>query len=162
MGRPASARYDWSVSYRLRLATMKVGKRRQTRGCARKVCGHTRCALHSRFACYREVTTVISSDCQRLSPIDASFLQLESPCAHMHVGWSAILSPAENGPRPTIEAMRERIAGRLALMPRCRQRLLLAPLGLTEPRWVDDPRFDLRLHVVELSDPDKEISLERF
>lgn len=105
---------------------------------------------------------MISSDCQRLSPIDASFLQLESPCAHMHVGWSAILSPAENGPRPTIEAMRERIAGRLTLMPRCRQRLLLAPLGLTEPRWVDDPRFDLRLHVIELSDPDEAISLERF
>ena len=105
---------------------------------------------------------MISSDCQRLSPIDASFLQLESPCAHMHVGWSAILSPAENEPRPTIEAMRERIAGRLTLMPRCRQRLLLTPLGLTEPRWVDDPRFDLRLHVVELSDPDEAISLERF
>jgi diacylglycerol O-acyltransferase / wax synthase len=105
---------------------------------------------------------VISSDCQRLSPIDASFLQLESPSAHMHVGWSAIFSPAEDGPRPTIEAMRERIASRLTLMPRCRQRLLFAPFGLTEPRWVDDPRFDLRLHVIELSDPDDEISLERF
>ncbi|MEA2183084.1 MAG: diacylglycerol O-acyltransferase / wax synthase [Solirubrobacteraceae bacterium] len=105
---------------------------------------------------------MISSHCQRLSPVDDLFLQLESPSAHMHVGWSAICSVPESGTRPTIEAMRERVAGRLALMPRCRQRLLPASLGLTEPRWVDDPHFDLNAHVFELSDPDEEISLARF
>jgi WS/DGAT/MGAT family acyltransferase len=47
-------------------------------------------------------------------------------------------------------------------MPRCRQRLLLAPLGLTEPRWVDDPTFDIDEHVIKLSEPDDEISLKRF
>ena len=105
---------------------------------------------------------MISSHCQRLSPVDALFLQLESPSAHMHVGWSAICSAPDAGPRPTIEAMRDRVAGRLSLMPRCRQRLLPASLGLTEPRWVDDPHFDLHAHVFELSDPDEEISLQRF
>lgn len=105
---------------------------------------------------------MISSHGQRLSPIDASFLQLESPSAHMHVGWSAIFSPPQGGARPTIEALRERIGGRLPWMPRCRQRLLLSPLGLGEPRWVDDEQFDLRAHVIELSDPGSEISVERF
>ena len=39
---------------------------------------------------------------ERLSAIDASFLQLESGSAHMHVAWSSILAPREDGPRPTL------------------------------------------------------------
>ena len=39
-------------------------------------------------------------------------------------------------------------ARRLSWVPRCRQRLLPAPLGLGEPRWVDDARFDVAAHVV--------------
>ena len=99
---------------------------------------------------------------ERLSAIDASFLQLESPAAHMHVGWSSLLSPPQDGPRPSIEAMRARVLARIDWMPRCRQRLLLAPLGLTEPRWVDDPDFDVAAHVVELSGPDEELTPTRF
>ena len=29
----------------------------------------------------------------RLSPLDASFLAVETPTAHMHVGWAAIFEP---------------------------------------------------------------------
>lgn len=99
---------------------------------------------------------------QRLSPVDASFLQLESPQAHMHVGWSAICSPPDDGERPTIEALRARAASRMQWVPRCRQRLLFAPLGLSEPRWVDDTQFDLAAHVVALSDADEPVSWPRF
>lgn len=99
---------------------------------------------------------------ERLSTVDASFLQLESARAHMHVGWSAICSPADDRERPTVEALRARAASRLGLVPRCRQRLLTTPLGLCAPRWVDDTRFDLAAHVVRLSDPDEVVSLARF
>jgi diacylglycerol O-acyltransferase len=99
---------------------------------------------------------------QRLSAIDASFLALESPRAHMHVGWSAICSPPAGGERPTIAALRARAASRMAALPRCRQRLLLAPLGLGEPRWVDDARFDLAVHVVALSEADDAVGPARF
>ncbi len=99
---------------------------------------------------------------ERLSAIDASFLQLESPSAHMHVAWSAILAPGAGRPRPTIEMLRERVAARLEWVPRCRQRLLPAPLGLGEPRWVDDPDFDLRRHVVALGDPSSAVSPASF
>ena len=99
---------------------------------------------------------------ERLSAIDASFLQLESAQAHMHVAWSAIFSPPSSGAPPTIEAMRARVSARLAWVPRCRQRLLPAPLGFGEPCWVDDDEFDVRAHVVELSDPSEAISPARF
>ncbi len=98
----------------------------------------------------------------RLSAIDASFLQLESPSAHMHVAWSAFLSPPEGGPRPSVRALRERVGTRLAWVPRCRQRLLPGPLGLSEARWVDDEDFDVARHVVQIGDPDEPLSPASF
>jgi WS/DGAT/MGAT family acyltransferase len=101
---------------------------------------------------------------ERLSAIDASFLQLESGSAHMHVAWSAFLAPTDSAQPPLlrIDALRERVGARLNWVPRCRQRLLPAPLGLGEPRWVDDPSFDVARHVVQLSDPRDAISYESF
>ena len=99
---------------------------------------------------------------ERLSAIDASFLQLESDGAHMHVAWSAILSPLDDTTRPCVDALRERVSARLSWVPRCRQRLLTAALGLNEPRWVDDPHFDVARHVVALADPQEAISPARF
>ena len=75
--------------------------------------------------------------------LDGSFLRLESPQSHMHVGFSAVFAAPSGRPRPTVEALRERAAGRLHEVPWCRWRLDPAPLGLSEPRWIDDDRFDL-------------------
>lgn len=80
----------------------------------------------------------------------------------MHVAWSSILAPREDHARPTVQALRERVSARLQWVPRCRQRLLGAPLGLGEPRWVDDPDFDVARHVIQLGDPDEPVSPERF
>ena len=99
---------------------------------------------------------------ERLSPVDASFLQLESPHAHMHVAWSALFSPPEGASAPTIEAIRARVSARLGWVPRCRQRLLRAPLGVGEPRWVDDERFDVAAHVVALTDAADPVEPQRF
>ncbi|MBA3746324.1 MAG: wax ester/triacylglycerol synthase family O-acyltransferase [Solirubrobacterales bacterium] len=99
---------------------------------------------------------------QRLSVLDALFLHLESPQAHMHVGWSALGRLPPDIERPTLQAFRARAESRLAWVPRCRQHLLFAPGGICEPRWVDDPHFDLDAHVVALSDDDEPLSLRRF
>ena len=80
----------------------------------------------------------------------------------MHVAWSAIFSPPEGGAAPSIEEIRERVTRRLGWVPRCRQRLLPAPLGLSEPRWVDDEAFDVAAHVVALTEPDDPVGPERF
>jgi diacylglycerol O-acyltransferase / wax synthase len=99
---------------------------------------------------------------RRLSAVDASFLRLDSQHAHMHVGWSAVFASPGDGERPTVEALRERVASRLHEVPFCRWRLQGAPLGLSEPRWVDDPHFDLAAHVIGLTEPHERVTRESF
>jgi diacylglycerol O-acyltransferase / wax synthase len=99
---------------------------------------------------------------RRLSAVDGSFLRLESPQSHMHVGFSAVFAAPTDQPRPSIEALRERAAGRLHEVPWCRWRLDDAPLGLSEPRWIDDADFDLAAHIVELTPGDDKVSYATF
>ena len=84
----------------------------------------------------------------RLTALDASFLAAETPTAHMHVGWAAVFDPPEGGPRPTFEDLRDHIESRLDRTPRYRQRLANVPLGVHDPVWVDDDRFDVDRHVL--------------
>jgi diacylglycerol O-acyltransferase len=99
----------------------------------------------------------------QLSPLDGSFLRLDTPQAHMHVGFHAVYSaPSDGAARPSIEALRERVARRLPGVPWCRWRLQDAPLGLSEPRWVEDPDFDLDAHVIGLTGPDTGVGQEAF
>src|SRR6476660_3335136 len=83
-----------------------------------------------------------------LSPLDASFLAVETPTAHMHVGWAAIFEPPDGGLRPSFEELRRHIACRLPRAPRYRQMLRSVPFGINAPVWVDDPDFDVSRHVV--------------
>jgi WS/DGAT/MGAT family acyltransferase len=80
---------------------------------------------------------------ERLSPLDASFLAVESDTTPMHVGWVAKFDE----PSPGSDALFEHIAGRLSLAPRFRQRLAEVPLGVHDPVWVDDPNFDPSEHL---------------
>ncbi len=79
----------------------------------------------------------------RLSGLDASFLQLEHGPAHMHVASTTIFE----GPAPEYEEFRDHIASRLHLVPRFRQKLRFVPFGQGRPVWVDDPRLNLDYHV---------------
>jgi WS/DGAT/MGAT family acyltransferase len=67
----------------------------------------------------------------------------------MHVGWAAAFDPPADGARPSFEALREHVARRLPRSRRYRQRLASVPLGVHDPVWVDDPRFDLDRHVFD-------------
>jgi len=98
----------------------------------------------------------------RLTPLDASFLHIETPNAHMHVAWAGLLRPHATRPRPSLRALRGSVDARLAMLPLFRQRLAADPLGVADPCWVDDPSFDLRRHVTLLGPGTGEISLERF
>ena len=80
----------------------------------------------------------------------------------MHVAWTALLRSPTGADPPDIDAVRARVLARLSWVPRCRQRLQTAPLGLGEPCWIDDPDFDVARHVVMLGDPSEAISLESF
>jgi WS/DGAT/MGAT family acyltransferase len=83
----------------------------------------------------------------RLSPLDAAFLAVESERAPMHVGWAALFAPPDGGQRPSFDAIRAHVEGRLGRAPRYRQKLAKIPLGLDDPVWVDDPHFDIAFHV---------------
>jgi diacylglycerol O-acyltransferase / wax synthase len=83
----------------------------------------------------------------RLSALDASFLNVETASAHMHVGWAAAFDPPEEGAAPSFEQIRDHIARRLHRAPRYRQRLEGVPLGVARPVWVDDERFHISRHV---------------
>jgi diacylglycerol O-acyltransferase len=98
----------------------------------------------------------------RLRPLDGSFLRVETPNAHMHVGWCALFESHPDRDRPDLHSLRESILGRLHLAPRFRQRLAFPPPGFGEPFWVDDTSFDISRHVLPLSEHDEPLSLASF
>jgi WS/DGAT/MGAT family acyltransferase len=86
---------------------------------------------------------------ERLSALDASFLDIEDENSHMHVAAALVF---EGGPLVTshggldVERIRAYIESRLHLIPRYRQRLGWTPLE-RHPVWVDDARFNVFYHV---------------
>jgi len=84
---------------------------------------------------------------ERLSALDASFLAVEGPDAHMHVGWAATFAPPRDAGCPDFDALFDHIAGRLGRAPRYRQRLAPDPLGLNAPLWIDAEDFDPAEHI---------------
>src|SRR5918996_4799230 len=89
----------------------------------------------------------------RLSALDASFLEVEAPTAHMHVGWAAVFTPRTDGRRCSFEELRDHVTSRLDRAPRYRQKLATVPFGAHEPVWVDDEDFDPRRHVRRARSP---------
>src|SRR3954467_11308403 len=84
----------------------------------------------------------------RLSALDASFLAVEKPTAHMHVGWASLFDPPAGNPRPSFAEVRDHLGSRLHRAPRYRQKLARVPLGVHEAVWVDDDAFELERHVL--------------
>jgi len=89
----------------------------------------------------------------RLSALDASFLAVETPTAHMHVGWAATFAPPAEGRLPDFSHLRDHIELRLGRAPRYRQKLAPVPLGLHSPEWIDDPAFSVDRHVYRAPGP---------
>jgi diacylglycerol O-acyltransferase / wax synthase len=79
----------------------------------------------------------------RLTGLDAAFLDLEAEGAHMHVAGILIF----DGEPPGYDDLLRTIESRLHLVPRYRQKLAYVPFGQGRPEWVDDPHFNLRYHV---------------
>jgi diacylglycerol O-acyltransferase / wax synthase len=98
----------------------------------------------------------------RLRPLDGSFLRVETPNAHMHVGWCALFEPHCDRACPDVFSLRESILARLHLAPRFRQRLAFPPPGFGEPFWVDDTSFDISRHVLALAEEDEPLSVASF
>jgi len=103
---------------------------------------------------------------ERLSALDATFLDVEAKTAPMHVG-AALLFDAkplalEHGGLD-IERLTRYTQAALDSIPRYRQRLEWVP-GLGHPVWVDDERFNINFHLrhTRLPLPGDERSLKRL
>jgi len=90
---------------------------------------------------------------ERLSAVDAAFLELEDESTPMHVGAVAIFDAAPlAGPEGGIDIDRIRAVVEAVLVPRYRQRIARIPVT-QHPVWVDDARFNLHYHLRHLSLP---------
>ena len=82
---------------------------------------------------------------ERLSPLDVSFLYMETPTTAMHVGGVATFEPPQEG--FDYDRLVDLISQRIALVPRYRQKVRWIPGRLANPVWVDDEDFDVTYHV---------------
>ena len=83
----------------------------------------------------------------RLSPLDVSFLYLETPTTAMHVGGVAVFDPPKGAGEFDYEALVELVSRRISLVQRYRQKVRGVPGKLANPVWVDDEDFDITYHV---------------
>jgi diacylglycerol O-acyltransferase / wax synthase len=89
-----------------------------------------------------------TSRTQRLSSHDSVFLYWERPEQPMHVAEIMVYEG-----RITAADMVGMLTERMHLLPRYRQKVVPAPLGLAYPTWEDDPDFDVRNHIAERTLP---------
>jgi len=103
---------------------------------------------------------------ERLSALDATFLDVESKSAPMHVGAALIFDAKpltlEHGGLD-IERLTRYTKAALDSIPRYRQRVEWIP-GYGHPVWVDDERFNMHFHLrhTRLPLPGDERSLKRL
>ncbi len=85
---------------------------------------------------------------RRLSSLDATFLYTENASAPMHIGGIDILASM-----PSVQALQADLDAKMQFIPRYRQKLMMTPLNLGHPIWVDDADFDIKNHVIGLTLP---------
>ncbi len=93
---------------------------------------------------------------QHLTPLDATFLELEQAdeSAHMHIGGVLVFDPLPHGGPPSRAELCQHLASRLGQLPRYGQRLSEPHTGgLSWPEWEDDPAFDIGRHVTRAALP---------
>ena len=110
----------------------------------------------------KEHRVVEEDPVEYLSPLDASFLDIEDedPHASLAIASIAVL----DGPAPSQAEFAAAIRGRLPLVPRYRQKVRRVPFNLGRPVWVDDPDFDLAFHLrrTALAAPGDDAALQRL
>ncbi len=90
---------------------------------------------------------------EQLSALDAAFVYLESPRTPMHIGGVYLFDAAQTGGDFGYDAVRAHVASRLSVARTFRQRLVEVPLSMGHPYWIEDPDFDLDLHLPRIGVP---------
>lgn len=104
---------------------------------------------------------------EQLSSLDSAFVYLETRSTPMHVGGVHIYEG--KGEPFDFNYYRELVKSRLHLSPVFRRRAVSVPMSLGRPYWIDDPEFDLDVHLEHVSLPKpggwkqlREVARDRF
>ena len=87
-------------------------------------------------------------DIQPITGMDATFLYGETPTSPMHVGSVCIIEGSLK-----YETFKEVIESRMHQFPMLRKRLVEVPFSIDYPYWVDDPNFNIDLHIKRIALP---------
>lgn len=95
------------------------------------------------------IDDVLDNSIEQISAQDATFLYAESPTSPMHIGSLTIVEGSLK-----FNDFKAILASKLHLMPKFRKRLVNVPFNLDFPYWVDDPNFDIDLHLERIRLPE--------
>lgn len=90
---------------------------------------------------------------ERLTGLDAAFLYIETPEAHMHVAMTGIYDVTTMEGGYSFDAIKEHIRSRLHVVAPFRRRLVQVPFQFHHPVWIEDPNFNLDYHVRRIGCP---------
>lgn len=91
---------------------------------------------------------LIIDNLKAVSGMDAAFLYTETPTSPMNIGSVVIIEGSID-----FETFKKTVHSRIHQFEKLRQRLVYVPLSIDYPYWVDDPNFDIDLHIKHIALP---------
>ena len=88
-----------------------------------------------------------------MTGLEAMFVRMDRRSAYQHTLKVAILAPSGDPDGWSFDRYRRALEHQLRVVPILRQRYVETPLGLHRPVWVDDPDFDLDVHMRRIACP---------
>ena len=85
---------------------------------------------------------------RRMTSMDAAFLYFEKPTLPLHIGSISVL----DGPLSK-ETLVGHMESRMHRIPRYRELAVFDSFNVGHPRWEDDPNFDVKRHIDEITLP---------
>ena len=83
-----------------------------------------------------------------ISGMDATFLYTETPTSPMNIGSVIVIDGSID-----FQTFKDTVHSRIHQFAKLRQRLIYVPMSIDYPYWVDDPNFDIDLHIKHIALP---------
>jgi diacylglycerol O-acyltransferase len=83
-----------------------------------------------------------------ISGMDATFLYTETPTSPMNIGSVIVIEGSID-----FQTFKDTVHSRIHQFPKLHQRLIYVPMSIDYPYWVDDPNFDIDLHIKHIALP---------
>ncbi len=94
------------------------------------------------------VENLVKENLTPVSGIDAAFLYTETPTSPMNIGSVVIIDGTID-----FKTFKDTVHSRIHQFEKLRQRLVYVPFSVDYPYWVDDPNFDIDLHIKNIALP---------